>query len=194
MHSPDTRQVHRPTVVASGGAPAAPAPELTRRVFLNRFSVGAGAVIVVAGGGLAWRAPQSDLRAGRPRGIRRAGTGVHGSRRSPGPRRMAWGHGVPDRLPGIAGVPIAASIHRGCDPDLTNVGSRGGPQVARRPGPEPPGTSRPGRTDRASACIAQEAPSGGAGSSGNCKYRSPSHPSSSPIPSIPELLERMTFT
>ena len=57
MHSPDTRQVHRPTVVASGGAPAAPAPELTRRVFLNRFSVGAGAVIVVAGGGLTLASP-----------------------------------------------------------------------------------------------------------------------------------------
>lgn len=56
MHSPVTRQVHRPTGVASGGAPTAPAPELNRRVFLKRFSVGAGAVIVVAGGGLTWRA------------------------------------------------------------------------------------------------------------------------------------------
>jgi hypothetical protein len=56
MHVPGTRQIHRSTDVASGGAPAAPAPELTRRVFLKRFSVGAGAVIVVAGGGLTWRA------------------------------------------------------------------------------------------------------------------------------------------
>jgi hypothetical protein len=45
MHSRDTRQVHRPTVVASEGAPAAPARELTRRVILKRLSVGAGAVI-----------------------------------------------------------------------------------------------------------------------------------------------------
>jgi hypothetical protein len=45
MPAPGTRQIHRPTVVASEGAPAAPARELTRRVFLKRLSVGAGAVI-----------------------------------------------------------------------------------------------------------------------------------------------------
>ena len=56
MHAPGSRQIHRTTFAASDGAPAAPARDLTRRDFLKRFSVGAGAVVIVAGGGLTWRA------------------------------------------------------------------------------------------------------------------------------------------
>jgi nitroreductase len=56
MNAPGTRQIRRPTVVGSDPAPAAPARELTRRVFLKRFGMGASAAVIVAGGGLTWRA------------------------------------------------------------------------------------------------------------------------------------------
>jgi hypothetical protein len=56
MHAPGSQQIDRTTFAAPDGAPAATARGATRRVFLKRFGVGAGAVVVVASGGLTWRA------------------------------------------------------------------------------------------------------------------------------------------
>jgi hypothetical protein len=56
MHAPGSQQIDRTTFAAPDGAPAATARGLTRRVFLKRFGVGASAVVVVASGGLTWRA------------------------------------------------------------------------------------------------------------------------------------------
>ncbi|MEA2549906.1 MAG: hypothetical protein QOE42_2504 [Chloroflexota bacterium] len=56
MHSPGSRQVNRPTFAAADRTTAPPARGLSRRLFLKRFAVGSGAVVVVASGGLTWRA------------------------------------------------------------------------------------------------------------------------------------------
>jgi hypothetical protein len=56
MQAPGSKQIDRTTFAAPDGTPAAPALGLTRRVFLKRFGVGAGAVVIVASGGIAWRA------------------------------------------------------------------------------------------------------------------------------------------
>jgi hypothetical protein len=56
MHAPGSQQIDRTTFAAPDETPAAPARGLTRRVFLKRFGVGAGAVVIVASGGITWRA------------------------------------------------------------------------------------------------------------------------------------------
>jgi hypothetical protein len=95
MHAP-SRQIHRTTIAASDGAPATPAKELTRRVFLKRFGVGAGAVVVVASGGLTWRALDQSVLA--------PGTGPAYQ-----PWRLDMSSGDPMSLVGAA--ILAASAH-----------------------------------------------------------------------------------
>jgi hypothetical protein len=56
MHAPTSRLVDRQPPLEPDSAAARPAWDLSRRRFLKRFGVGAGAVVVVASGGLTWRA------------------------------------------------------------------------------------------------------------------------------------------
>jgi hypothetical protein len=56
MHAPTSRLVDRQLPLEPDGAPSGPAWGLSRRLFLKRFGVGAGAVVIVASGGLTWRA------------------------------------------------------------------------------------------------------------------------------------------
>jgi hypothetical protein len=56
MHAPGPQQIDRTTLAAPDSAPAAPVRGLSRRVFLKRAGIGAGAVVIVAAGGVTWRA------------------------------------------------------------------------------------------------------------------------------------------
>jgi hypothetical protein len=56
MQAPGSQQIDRTTFAGPDGTPAAPTRGLTRRVFLKRFGAGAGAVVIVASGGVTWRA------------------------------------------------------------------------------------------------------------------------------------------
>jgi hypothetical protein len=56
MHASGSQQIDRTTLAAPHSAPAAPVRGLSRRVFLKRAGIGAGAVVIVAAGGVSWRA------------------------------------------------------------------------------------------------------------------------------------------
>ena len=58
MHalSSQSQQVDRRTLGEADGATGPPAGGLSRRLFLKRFGIGAGAVVIVASGGVAVRA------------------------------------------------------------------------------------------------------------------------------------------
>lgn len=56
MQTPGSQRLDRATFTTHSSAPAAPVRGLSRRVFLKRAGIGAGAVVIVASGGVAWRA------------------------------------------------------------------------------------------------------------------------------------------
>ncbi|MEA2545168.1 MAG: hypothetical protein QOI09_441, partial [Chloroflexota bacterium] len=56
MHAPSSQQIDRQKLAPPVGAIASPARGLSRRLFLKRVGVGAGAVVIVATGGVTWRA------------------------------------------------------------------------------------------------------------------------------------------
>jgi hypothetical protein len=56
MHATGSQQFDRPAFAEPSGTPAARAPGLSRRLLLKRFGVGAGAAVIVASGGVTWRA------------------------------------------------------------------------------------------------------------------------------------------